>query len=223
MRLDGVFLPLGPETDPVYFWEAQFHKSDKLYANLLSKIGRFLEHGDPHQDWVAVVIYASRATEQKNLQPYRCLLNSDQLVRIYLDELPPAPPDHFELGILELIGSKPEAALAKAQQMVPRIRQSKLPPQFQFQMIQLVETVIVHQFPDWTYERIEQMLKVTDARQTRVYQQGREEGIEEGLEKAAEEIALRMLGEGQPIAEIARWTKLSAGKIRKMKKELEGK
>lgn len=144
-------------------------------------------------------------------------------MRIHLDELPPAPPDHFELGILELISSKPEAALTKAQEMVPRIRQSKLPPQFQWQMIQLVETIIVHQFPDWTYERIEQMLKVTDARQTRVYQQGREEGIEEGLEKAAEEIALRMLGEGQPIAEIARWTKLSAGKIRKMKKELEGK
>jgi predicted transposase/invertase (TIGR01784 family) len=215
VRLDGVFLPLKPETDPVYFWEAQFHKSDKLYANLLSKIGRFLEHGDPHQDWVAAVIYASRSIEQKNLQLYRCLVNSGQLVRIYLDELPPAPPDRFEMGILELIYSKPEAALKKAQEMVPRIRESKLPAQSRQQVIQLVETVIVHQFPDCPYERIEQMLKVTDARQTRVYQQGREEGLEE----ATVLIALRLLELGHPIAEIAKATKLSAAKIRKVKKE----
>src|SRR5690242_15686136 len=75
VRLDGVFLPNRPEADPVYFWEAQFHKSDKLYANLLSKIGRYLEHNDPYHDFVAVVIYANRATEQKNLHPYRWLIN----------------------------------------------------------------------------------------------------------------------------------------------------
>ena len=137
VRLDGVFLPHVPEVDPVYFWEAQFHKSDTLYANLFSKFGRFLEHGNPHQDFVAVVIYASRAMEQKNLHPYRCLVNSDQLVRIYLDELPPAPPDRFELGILELLAAKPESALKKAQAMLPRIRESQLPEQFQRQVIQL--------------------------------------------------------------------------------------
>ena len=227
VRLDGVFLPIHPERDPAYLWEAQVHKSDTLYANIFSKIGRFLEHGNPHQDFVAVVIYVSRATEQKNLHPYRCLLNSDQLVRIYLDDLPPAPPDRFELGILELIASKPEAALKKAQEMVPRVRESKLPEPFQRQVIQLVETVIVHQFPDWTYERIEKMLKVTDFRQTRVYQQaheeGREEGREKGREEAVEAMAQRLFELGHPIAEIAKVTKLSLAKIRKLKKEREQK
>lgn len=65
VRLDGVFLPLQTGFDPVYFWEAQAHKSNTVYANLFSKIGRFLEHGDPSQDWVAVAIYASRSTEQQ--------------------------------------------------------------------------------------------------------------------------------------------------------------
>ena len=78
--------------DPAYLWEAQFYASEKVYANLLSKIGRFLEHGNAEQDWVAVVIYPNRELEQKNLHPYRCLLESDQLVRIYLDELPPRRP-----------------------------------------------------------------------------------------------------------------------------------
>ena len=92
VRLDGLFRPLQPGDDPAYLWEAQFYSSEKVYANLLSKIGRFLEHGNPEQDWVAVVIYPNRELEQKNLHPYRCLLESDQLVRIYLNELPPRRP-----------------------------------------------------------------------------------------------------------------------------------
>ncbi len=138
VRLDGVFRPLQPVGQPAYLWEAQFYASETVYANLLSKIGRFLEHGNPEQDWVAVVIYPNRELEQKNLHPYRCLLESDQLVRIYLDELPPAPPDQFELGILELIAAQPETALKKAQAMVPRLRASKQPRQFQRMLLQLI-------------------------------------------------------------------------------------
>ena len=122
VRLDGVFQPRQPAVDPAYLWEVQYYASDKVYANMMSKVGRFLEHGDPAQDWVAVVIYPSRSLEQKNLGPYRCLIDSDQLVRIYLDELPPAPPDNIELGVLQLITAKPEAALDRAQAMVPRVR-----------------------------------------------------------------------------------------------------
>jgi len=74
VRLDGVFQPLQLGDDPAYLWEVQFYASEKVYANLLSKIGRFLEHGNAEQDWVAVVIYPNRELEQKNLHPYRCLL-----------------------------------------------------------------------------------------------------------------------------------------------------
>ena len=71
------------------------------------------------------------------------------------------------------------------------------------------------------------MLKVTDARQTRVFQEGREEelevGREEGLEIATEAIALRLLDLGRPIAEIAKVTQLPPAKIRKLKKDREGR
>jgi predicted transposase/invertase (TIGR01784 family) len=188
-----------------------------------------LQHGDPKQDWVAVVIYSNRSIEQKNLQPYRCLLNSDQLVRIYLDELPPAPPGNFDLGLLELIAAtRPEAALEKAKEMVPRIRRSKRPFTYRQMVIQFIETVIVHQFPQWSREEIEKMLKVSDVRQTRVFQEakeeglkegkeeGREEGIEEGLEKSV--AALRLIVLNRPIAEIVEATGLTAAQVRKLKK-----
>jgi predicted transposase/invertase (TIGR01784 family) len=215
VRLDGVFRPLQPGGDPAYLWEAQFYASEKVYANLLSKIGRFLEHGDPELDWVAVVIYPNRELEQKNLHPYRCLLESDQLVRIYLDELPPAPPDQFELGILELIAARPEAAVAKAEAMVPRLRASKRPKQFQRMLLQFIATVIVYQFPKWSREEIEKMLQVTDFSQTRVYQ----EALEEGRTKERETVALRLLKMGRPIAEIAEATGLTPAQIRKLGKK----
>ena len=227
VRLDGVFRPLQPDKDPAFIWEAQFYPSDKVYANLLTKIGRFLEHGDPTQDFIAVVIYPNRAIEQANLVPYRFLLNSEQLRRVYLDELPPASPDQFGLGILELISAKPEASLAKARELIPRIRSARRSKRFEEMLLQFIETVIVHQFPNWSREEIEKMLQVTDVRQTRVFQEALEEGMEKGIEKGLEKgmekgietVARRLLEMGRPVSEIAEATGLSAAQIRKLKKK----
>jgi predicted transposase/invertase (TIGR01784 family) len=213
VRLDGVFRPREAETGPAYIWEAQFYASNTVYANLMAKIGRFLERDNPEQDWVAAVIYPNRGLEQVNLRPYRCLVDSDQLIRVYLDELPPAPPDRFEMGILELIAAQPESALAKAKAMVPRIRAAKL-PEHDFRMLpQFVETVIVHQFPDWSREEIKKMLQVLDVTQTRVFQEGVEQGREEGIEI----VARRMLEKGRPVAEIADVTGLTPAHVRRLK------
>jgi predicted transposase/invertase (TIGR01784 family) len=219
VRLDGVFRPREPDAGPAYIWEAQFYASEKVYANLWTKIGRFLEHGDPSQDWVAVVIYPNRTFEQSNLHPYRCLVQSEQLVRIYLDELPPAPPEQFEMGILELIAAKPDAALEKAKAMVPRVRQSKLPQDFQRLVVQFIETVIVHQFPNWSRAEIETMLQVTDVTQTRVFQEALEQGRQEGEELGIEKVARRMIDLGRPITEIAQATGLTAAHVRKLEKK----
>jgi len=226
VRLDGVFLPHQPDADPAYIWEVQHYRSDGVYANIMSKVGRFLEHGNPKQDWIAVAIYPTRALEQENLHPYRCLINSDQLIRIYQDELPPAQPDQIELGVLELIGAKPEVALEKAKAMVPRVQASKKPPQFRRLVIQFIETAILCQFPHWSRQEIEKMLQVTDVTQTRVYQEaleeGREEGMEKGMEKGREEVALNLLKIERPIKEIAAVTGLTLAQIRRLKKKLPG-
>jgi predicted transposase/invertase (TIGR01784 family) len=194
-----------------------------VYANLLSKIGRFLEHGHVNQDWVAIVIYPNRAMEQKNLRPYRWLFQSDQLIRVFLDELPAALPDQFEMGILELIAAKPELALNKAQAMVPRIRRSKRPADFQRLVLQLLETVLLAQFPKLSREEIEKMVHLADLRETRVFQEALEEGEEKGLEKGREEalvkVVIGMLNRGDSIAEIEEVTELTPIKIRAIKKK----
>jgi predicted transposase/invertase (TIGR01784 family) len=174
--------------------------------------------------------------EQKNLEPYRCLLNSDQMIRVYLDELAPADPERLELGILHMIAAEPDDALRNARQLVPRARAAKLPAEFRARVIQFIETVILYQFPTMTREEIERMLQVTDVRQTRVFQEalqeGREEGRDEGREEGREEgrqegrgqaildVATRLLHLGRPIAEVVEATGLTAAKVRALKKRL---
>ncbi len=223
VRLDGVFRPADRKAAPAYLWEAQFHRSDSVYANLLAKVGHFLEHDGPDQDWVAVVIYPTRGVERKNLHPYRCVLNSDQFIRVYLDELPEPPDDRFDLGVFKLIGAKPEEALKRAQEMVPRVKSAALPAETRTRLLEFIETVIVYQFPDWSRERVEKMLTVSDFTQTRVYREAVEEGIEKGREQGIdlgiEKVARRMLDQGKSVAEVATATGLTAARVRRLKKK----
>jgi predicted transposase YdaD len=54
-------------------------------------------------------------------------------------------------------------------------------------LLMLIETVIIHKLPQLSWEEIEPMLQIHDVRETRVYQQGKEEGIEKELQRNFEE------------------------------------
>ncbi len=86
-EIDGVFLPATPD-GVVYFCEVQFQRDDQLYERTFAEsLLYFYRNRQRYSDWQTVIIYPSRSTEQKNSQPYRALLNSDQVYRIYLNEL----------------------------------------------------------------------------------------------------------------------------------------
>jgi len=215
VRLDGVFRPKRPGAGPAYLWEAQFYRDESFYANMLTKVGLFLKKRDPAQEWIVVVIYPSRLAEQKTLSPYRCLLKSDQFIPIYLDELPPAKPDQLELGVLELIAAKPEVAAEKARTLLPKVRTSKRPDKIRRSMLEFIKTVVAYQFPKLSRAEINNMLQVTDFRQTRIYQEGHEEGREEEREA----VARKMLQKEKPITEIAEFTGLTPAQVRKLAKK----
>ena len=87
-EIDGVFLPPDDKPGVVYYGEVQFQRDDRLYERLVSESSHhFFRNRDKFSDWQAVVIYPSRGTEQKDIYPYRALINSDQFHRIYLNEL----------------------------------------------------------------------------------------------------------------------------------------
>jgi predicted transposase/invertase (TIGR01784 family) len=51
----------------------------------------------------------------------------------------------------------------------------------------LIETIIIYKLPHLSREEIQAMLQVDDIRQTRVFQEAKEEGVKEGIEKGIEE------------------------------------
>ena len=74
-----------------------------------------------------------------------------------------------------------------------------------------------------TRKEIEKMLQVSDVRETRVFQEAREEGLEQGLERgrqeAIEKMVLGMLALDRPVSEIAKVSGWSAVRIRSLKKK----
>jgi predicted transposase YdaD len=77
-----------PEAGTVYFCEVQFQKDERLYERVFEKsLLYFYRNRDRFNDWQAVIIYPSQYIEQRKLHPHRRLLNSEQVHRVYMDEL----------------------------------------------------------------------------------------------------------------------------------------
>ena len=212
VRIDGVYSPRQPDDDEaVFFVEFQNHPSERTYSNLFLKVGLYLEKVNPRQNWQAVVIYPNRSIEQENLHPYRVWLQSDQLMRIYLDELPEPQPDEFGLSILRLIVATQDDALGAAQRLIPKVRVSKEPAERRTKLIELIETVVMYQYPKLSRKELEKMLQVESFRETKVYQEAFEEGVEA--------VARRLLEQKFPLNKIAELTGLSLGKIKRLRKK----
>lgn len=220
VRIDGVYLPTPANNDEsAFFVEFQNHRSERTYSNLLLKVGLYLEKVNPHQNWRAVVIYPTRSVEQENLHPYRAWLDSDQLTRIYLDELPEPTPDQIGQRIVRMIIAKPDDAVGRAQQLIPQVRASAEPVERRGHLIQLIETVVAYKLPHLSRKELEKMLQVDSFRETKIYREAFEEGKEEGELKKAEAIALRMLAEKISVPTVAKVTGLSAAAIKRLQKK----
>ena len=100
LRIEGVFLP--PDNANlriVYFAEVQFQKDEALNDRFFTELFLFLrQRKPPYDDWHGVLIYGSRSLEPRNAHLYRSLLHSEQVTRIYLNDIGAIGSDH-QLGI----------------------------------------------------------------------------------------------------------------------------
>lgn len=211
MRVDGVFVPAQHDA-PVHFVEVFFYKSANAYSNLFAKVFLWLETHSPVQDWHACIVFPRRQFEPSELRPYRALLHSDQVTRIYLDKLPEVKDDQFGLGALEVLGASRGDVAAKAKTWLRRIAE-KEPVVDEWKLVDLIERVVLCHFPNLSRKELEAMLEVTDVRQTRIYQEAKQE--------EREEIALRLVKRGFPVNEIADLTGLTRAQVRKLMKTVE--
>jgi predicted transposase YdaD len=150
-----------------------------------------------------IVIFTEKRFDQALPRHYQEYADSGRLQRIYLDKLPPETSDRsLGLGLLTLLGTKQKDAPAKGRALIERTRQELADVTNQRNFIELVETVFVYKFPELTFGEVGEMLGLGDLKQTRAYQEAREQERIEMLEKmvplllesgvTVEQIAMRL-------------------------------
>jgi predicted transposase/invertase (TIGR01784 family) len=177
LRIDGVFLP--PDTASpriVYFAEVQFQKDEALYDRFFTEIFLFLrQQQPPYDDWHGVLIYGSRSLEPRNAHLYRSLLTSEQVTRIYLNEIARDSP--YAIGIqLMLLTIVPDAeALPTAHTLIDQAPTAATPRLSETDILEMIATIMSYRYRQLSWEEIRTMLDL-DMEEPRAFREAREEG-----------------------------------------------
>lgn len=177
-KLDGMFLPRDRclvETPTYYFVKARFQWDPLVYRDLFSEVFLYLEVVPSVQRWQAVVLYPSPELEVDETQALGEFLNSSHVQVIYLNQLGAISELTPGLGILRLLVEPTATVPSAARGLIERVQASAIAAVDRAQLLELIETIVVYMFPRRTREEIAVMLGITELKETRVYQEGREE------------------------------------------------
>jgi predicted transposase/invertase (TIGR01784 family) len=172
-RFDGIFMP-DSEEKPIYFVEVQFQNKPEFYWELITEINIYLNQYKPEQDWQAVALFAKRSLDVEKLTNYQQeLVNSGRIKRIYLDEI---ASGSIGMGLIELIVSKENQSQELVKTLMARTKTEVSNDSERQGIIELLESVLMSKFSQLSRQEIEAMFLVSDIKQTRVYQEAKEEG-----------------------------------------------
>jgi len=176
-RFDGIFMP-DREDKPIYFIEVQFQNKSDFYWELIAEISLYLNQYKPVQDWKAVALFAQRRFEVTSLTLYQQeLIKSGRIIPLYLDEV---RSGSIGVGLIQLILAQDVQAPVLVQQLLQRAKTEITDPLVTCDIIDLLETVLVSKFAQLSREEIQAMFLLSDIKQTRVYQEAKQEGRHEG-------------------------------------------
>ena len=162
--------------------EVQFQQKEDFYWEYLSEIYLYLNQSRPEHDWKAIAIFARRSYEPEPRSHVQEMLNCQRILRVYLEDLVDRETDSFAINIIQLILSTESQAVTMARRLGDKIEQEN-DPEIQEQVLELIETVLVYKFPKLTRQEIEAMFTYSDLKQTRVYQDAKEEGEQRGEQR----------------------------------------
>ncbi len=107
------------------------------------------------------------------------------------------------MGIVQLVVESKKKTREVARHLISKARQELTDAVIQQQVIELIQTIVLYQFPNLSREELEAMLGLSELRQTKVYQEAREEGSQEGKLEAKLEMLPLLLQTGLSVEEIA--------------------
>ncbi|MBD2770705.1 Rpn family recombination-promoting nuclease/putative transposase [Iningainema tapete] len=185
LRIDGVFLPPeGTTSKVIFFAEVQFQRDEALYYRFFTESMMYLNRNRfQYDDWYCVVIFPTRALEPSDKKTHRIYLNSDQVLRIYLDELGAPNQQPIGINLMQLTLASDEAMAEQAKQLIERVELEETGTLPKNEIIDIITTIAVYKFSSLSREEVEAMLGLT-LEQTRVYQEAKAEGRSEMLRAA---------------------------------------
>lgn len=96
------------------------------------------------------------------------------------------------IATIKLIIEDEDKAIITAKELI-NITQQEISNEQEQQLLELVETILVYQFPRISRKEIEAMFSLSDSKQTKVYKEAREEGsLEAKLESVPRLLALNL-------------------------------
>ncbi|MUH00849.1 Rpn family recombination-promoting nuclease/putative transposase [Scytonema sp. UIC 10036] len=190
-RIDGVFLPNSKmASKPIYFVEVQFQKDPELYARLFSELFLYLRLYAPTKTWRAVVIFASRSMEPTEIEPYRVLIESKQVTRLYLNELGDVTEQSLGVGMMKLVVETKKRTPELVKNLVDKTLSEVTNKALQKQVLDLIETIVLYKLPRISPQELAKMFRLSDfdIKKTRYYEEVRKEIKQEVKEEVKQEV-----------------------------------
>ena len=190
-RFDGIFMP-DRDDKLIYFVEVQFQPKPDFYWDFIAEVNLYLHQYKPVQDWQAVALFPHRSFDIQALTSYQQeLIDSRRIIRIYLDEV---PPGSIGIGLIQLIIAHESQASVLVQQLLQRAKTEIRDPWVTRDIIELLETVLVSKFAQLGRQEIQSMFLLSDIKQTRVYQEAREEGRQDEASSILQRLLSKRFG-----------------------------
>jgi len=146
-RMDGLFVPTTEaSSDPFYVVEVQFQPDEQLYYRLFAELFLYLRQYQPSHPWRVVVIYPTRGVERNVDVHFEPLLNSEQVTRIYLNELPETENSPLGIRLVKLIVANEREVPQRAQALLNQTNQQLAHSTQQQDIIELIESIVVYKF-----------------------------------------------------------------------------
>jgi predicted transposase/invertase (TIGR01784 family) len=197
--------------------EVQFQSDADIYLRLISEISLYLRQNKRKNPWRGVVIYPSRDIDTAEKEDFLEFFQSQRIRIIYLDEL--GKPASLPIGIatIKLVVEAEDTAINTARELINRTQQTQNLQLPQKQLLELIETILVYKFPKMSRQEIEAMFGLSELKQTRVYQEAREEGKLEGKLEGKQEGKLeaipKLLALGLTVEQIAQALDLDVAQV----------
>ena len=133
-------------------------------------------------------------------------MTSQQVTRIYLDELEETENSPLGVRLVKLITAKETEASPKAQMLLESVSREVEETKLRNDIIDVIESIMVYKFPQMSRKEIAGMLGVDDLKQTRFYQEIEQETKLEAVRN--------MLNSGVDLESIAQWLDLPIEVVR---------